>query len=188
MIGLALNRGNRSLVGAAIDASGATTGAAVADVGFGGGVGLELLLRRVGTPGRVHGVEVSDTMLAQARNRFGREIADGHLVLHEAPMEALPFEDGALDAIVSTNTIYFVEHLDVALAELARVLRPGGTLVLGIGDPERMASMPFTRFGFRLRPMRDVSVAMDAAGFTGSVAKQAGGGPTPSFVVVGTRS
>jgi SAM-dependent methyltransferase len=49
---------------------------------------------------------------------------------------------------ITVNTIYFVDDLDRACSELARVLRPGGRLVVGIGDPEAMARMPFSAYGF----------------------------------------
>jgi len=77
LVGIALNRGNRGFVRAAVQALHADGDAAVADVGFGGGVGLKSLLDSVGRAGRVHGVEVSDTMLEQAAKRFRRDVASG---------------------------------------------------------------------------------------------------------------
>lgn len=59
LAGTLLNRGNRRFVQAAVEALGPDSAASVADVGFGGGVGLQFLLDRVGESGRVHGVEVS---------------------------------------------------------------------------------------------------------------------------------
>src|ERR1700733_1368283 len=82
MVGLALNRGNRGFVSAAVQELHADGDALVADVGFGGGVGLKLLLDSVGQSGSVHGVEVSDTMLEQAARRYRRQIAAGRLALH----------------------------------------------------------------------------------------------------------
>jgi hypothetical protein len=57
VVGLALNRGNRGFVSAAVQALHADDDAVVADVGFGGGVGLKLLLDSVSRSGRVHGVK-----------------------------------------------------------------------------------------------------------------------------------
>jgi SAM-dependent methyltransferase len=163
IVGRLLNRGNRSLVVAAVAATDCGPAAQVADIGFGGGVGLRLLLDRDGTV--VHGVEMSETMLAEAKRRFSGDIDRGRLHLYSARMESLPLDDSALDAIISTNTIYFVPDLPAALRELARVLRPGGRLVLGVGDPKQMAKMPFTRHGFRLRPIDDLMPIIREAGF-----------------------
>jgi len=69
----------------------------VADIGFGGGLGLDLLLAQTRKGGRVHGVEPSPDMLNRARKAHHEEIAAGRLALHEAGMESLPITDGALD-------------------------------------------------------------------------------------------
>src|SRR5262245_15419796 len=47
--------------------------------------------------------------------------------------------------LITINTVYFVADLDTVCAELARVLRPGGSVVVAIGDPDVMAGMPFHR-------------------------------------------
>lgn len=166
LVGRLLDRGNQSVVAAAVDAVDTSTdGIVVADIGFGGGVGLDLLLRRVDKTATVHGIEMSETMLAAARRRFSDDMAAGRLDLHDARMERLPLDDASVDAIISTNTIYFVDDLASAFGELGRVLRPAGRLVLGVGDPEQMSKMPFTKHGFRLRPIDDVVGALRDAGF-----------------------
>ncbi|WP_410672983.1 class I SAM-dependent methyltransferase [Amycolatopsis sp. cmx-4-68] len=162
IVGAMLNRRNRMAVVKAVTAlelSGAET---ALDIGFGGGLGLSLLLREAAT---VHGVDISATMLDRARGTFGAEVAAGRLRLHEGSMTALPLDDGAVDAIVSTNTIYFVDDLGAAFAEVARVLAPGGRFVLGIGDPELMSrSKMLTDNGFRLRPVGELKTALSTAG------------------------
>ncbi|MGW4529015.1 class I SAM-dependent methyltransferase [Amycolatopsis sp. NPDC004378] len=157
-----LNGRNREAVTRAVSALGLTGGETAVDVGFGGGLGLTLLLREAGV---VHGVDVSATMLSRARATFRREIAAGRLRLHEGSMTALPLEAGSADAVVSTNTVYFVDDLGSAFAEVARVLAPGGKFVLGVGDPDLMAkSAMLTGNGFRIRPVAELEAALDAAG------------------------
>lgn len=164
-VAVLLNRGNRLAVAGAVDAADATAGNTVADIGFGGGLGLGLFLQRVGSQGTVYGVEVADDMLTRARARFGTQITDGRMKLVDGSLTALPLDDGSLDAAISVNTVYFVSDLDAACAELARVLRPGGRAVLGIGDPEVMARLPFIAYGFTLRPIAEVVAALKKAGF-----------------------
>lgn len=161
-----LNRGNQGAVTAAVAASAAGPGEAVADVGFGGAVGLPLLLDRVGAQGQVYGIEISTSMLARAAKRFRRPVAAGTLRLLEGSLTGMPLPDQALDAAITTNTVYFVPELERAFAELARVLRPAGRLVVGIADPDAMAQMPVTEYGFRLRPVAEVVTALQGAGFT----------------------
>lgn len=165
VVGRALNRGNRAVITAAVGAATeGVDGGTFADIGFGGGAGLALLLERAGADGRVVGVEIAPTMLDAARGRFRADIATGRLELHEAAMAALPLPDGSLDGLISTNTIYFIEDLAPAFGQLARVLRPSGRAVLGVADPLMMARMPFTKHGFRIRPVADVVAALDDAG------------------------
>ncbi|MFC6011695.1 class I SAM-dependent methyltransferase [Nocardia lasii] len=162
-VAFVLNRGNRRAIAAAVEIV-ATPGARVVDIGFGGGVGLELLAARVGQAGLVHGIEPSADMLERARGRFARQLADGRLALAEGTLAALPLAEDSVDGAITLNTIYFLDDLPAACAELARVLRPGGTAVVGIGDPEAMTKMPFTAYGFTLRPVAEVVAALTAAG------------------------
>jgi arsenite methyltransferase len=174
VVGTMLNRGNRRPVTEAVAALGLAGGETAVDIGFGGGLGLALLLRKAST---VHGVEISTTMLERARRTFRREIAADRLRLHEGPITALPLDDDSADAVVTTNTVYFVDDLDGALAEVARVLKPGGTFVLGIGDPETMSRSPlFTENGFRIRPVADVEAALVRAGLDVRRHERLGGG------------
>lgn len=161
-----LNRTNRFAIEAAVAAAEVRTGQAVADIGFGGGIGLTLLLRAVGADGTVHGVEISPDMAARAKSRFVREVGTGQLRVVEGGLTELPLADVSLDAAITVNTVYFVAELDRACAELARVVRPAGRVVVVIGDPEAMAGMPFTANGFRLRSVAEVSAALERAGLT----------------------
>jgi arsenite methyltransferase len=166
LVGAALNRGNRRFVTAAARALQLDEASAVADIGFGGGVGLKFLLDSVGPSGTVHGVEVSETMLSQAAGRYRRDIATGRLSLHFGSMTQLPFADGALDGAITVNTIYFVTDLEEAFRELARVINSKGRLVIGLADPDVLAKLPFTGHGFHLRPVPEVLDRLRSTGLT----------------------
>ena len=161
-----LNKGNGPVIVAAIEALDLTGSEEVADIGFGGGLGLDQLLDKTRNGGRVHGVEPSPDMLKRACKAHRPQVAAGRLALHDAGMESLPIADGALDGWISLNTVYFVENLPTAFAELRRVLAPSGTGVLGIADPDWMAQQPFTKYTFTVRPVTDVVAALAAAGLT----------------------
>ena len=161
-----LNRANMRAIAAAVDHCNAAPGDAVADVGFGGGAGLPLLLNRVGSAGVVHGIEVSETLLSRARARHRADVDAGRLRLAPGSLLDLPFGDASINAAITVNTVYFVADLDCACRELSRVIDRGGTVVIGIGDPDAMARIPATRHGFRLRPVKEVAAALHDAGFT----------------------
>lgn len=179
-LGVVLNRANRSLVTAAVDASDVRAGEVAADIGFGGGVGLALLLERVGPRGQVHGVEVSSEMLERAARRFRRA---GNLELHDASMSALPFGDESVDRIITVNTVYFVDDLRRAFGEVAGVLKPSGRFVVGIGDPGRMHRLPVTSHGFRLRPVDEVIGTLQARGLRLVEHRRLGGALRPHVLV-----
>lgn len=164
LVARALNRGNERAIAAAVESAEIRRGAVAADIGFGGGVGLHLLLDRVGDDGVVHGIEIADDMLRRARSRFGRDVASGRLRLSSGSLTELPLDDNSVDALITLNTVYFITELDAACAELARVLRPGGRAVIGIGDPEVMAQLPFTPHGFTIRPVGEIAAALQNSG------------------------
>ena len=166
LVGAMLNRANRGDVIAAVKALHVTSGDTVADLGFGGGFGLDHLLRHVGTSGHVHGVDVSATMLSRAAHRFRRDIASGRLRLHDASMTELPLATDSLNGAITLNTIYFISELDRAFAELARVTRSSGRVVIGFGDPDDMAGTPLTQHNFRLRPLPELIDLLHGVGLT----------------------
>jgi demethylmenaquinone methyltransferase/2-methoxy-6-polyprenyl-1,4-benzoquinol methylase len=102
----------------------------VLDVATGtGAVARELILRKGCA---VVGVDQSPEMLAEARRRL-----NGKAELLEASAERLPFEDGEFDALTFTYLLRYVEDPPAVLAELARVVKPGGTIAgLEFGLPE----------------------------------------------------
>jgi SAM-dependent methyltransferase len=178
-----LNRGNQGMIAAAIEALEPTEPSVMADLGFGGGIGLRLLLDRAGVS-EVVGIDFAPAMLAAARKRFATEVADGRLRLEAGSLTDLPLPDSSLDGAITVNTVYFLDDLAPALRELARVLRPGGRVVIGIGDPDAMAEMPFTAHGFRLRPIPELEAAIRAADLDLVDHRRAEGGRAPSHLLV----
>lgn len=188
LVGLMMNRRNRRTIAAAVDTLAPSEGAVVADIGFGGGVGVELLLDRVGAAGRVHAVEISSAMLTLAARRFRDEIADGRLSLHAASLTDLPFPPAALDGAITINTIYFIADQHRAFAELARVLQGSGRAVIGLADPEWMSGLATTPHGFRLRPVAEVIQAATRAGLHVDEVHRIGPDPHPYHLLVVSRA
>jgi SAM-dependent methyltransferase len=103
-------------------------------------------------------------MVGRASRRFRREVASGRLHLRSGSITQLPLETESIEAAITINTIYFIAELDRAFSELARVLTRSGRIVVGIGDPEAMSRMPMTPYGFRLRPVAEITAAAELAG------------------------
>ncbi|HYD36047.1 MAG TPA: class I SAM-dependent methyltransferase [Allosphingosinicella sp.] len=135
----------------------------VLEVGFGGGALLRKLL--LGTRGEVFGVDVSEVLIARARERFARDVRRGRLHLYQASVEGLPLPPATLARAVSVNSLYFWPDPAAALAELARVVKPGGRLAIAFEPADELRKWPGHRFGFRLFEVREVKALMAAAGF-----------------------
>jgi SAM-dependent methyltransferase len=99
-------------------------GARILEAGCGTG---RILGRLAPLAQRAVGVDLSRGMLAGSRARDLRVV--------QADLGALPFPDGAFDLVCSFKVLAHVSHLDLALRELKRVVRPGGTLILEFYNP-----------------------------------------------------
>ena len=171
------------MVLAAAEAGRVAAGYWAADIGFGGGLGLRELLRRVSPGGHVIGVDASATVLRRARRVFRRELASCDLTVVHGFASDLPLPTHSLDVALTVNTLYFMPDLAPPFAELARVVRPRGRVVVCAGDPTEMAKAPATAYGFVLRPISDVCAALTAAGFTAIEQHRGGEGPEAFHVL-----
>lgn len=177
-----LNRGNRQLIEATLAQLELEAGTRLLDVGFGGGLALELAHRR--GVRRLAGVDFSEAAVARLRQRPGR-LAGAELHVEVAAVEALPFDEPTFDAVVSTNTVYFWPDLTRSFAELRRVLRPGGRLALGFSGAAKLRSFDaITRHGFCFHESADVTAAATVAGLTVLRLVELHGGDTEGDLVL----
>lgn len=97
------------------------------DIGCGPGLTTESLAHAVGSDGHVLGVDIAPPMLAIAKQRCASlpQVAFGM-----ADVTQLPYQDASFDIALASQVYEYVEQVDHALGELARVIRPGGRVVL----------------------------------------------------------
>lgn len=104
-------------------------GETVLDLGSGAGVDAFLAAREVGPSGRVIGVDMTPAMLDRARANV-RKAGVSNVEFREGRLESLPVESDSVDAVTSNCVINLVPDKGKVFAEVARVLKPGGRLVI----------------------------------------------------------
>src|SRR3989441_9547150 len=104
-------------------------GEVVLDLGSGGGIDVLLSAQRVGPTGRAYGLDMTDEMLALAReNQHKAGVANVEFLKGE--IERIPLPDASVDVIISNCVINLSADKDRVLAEAFRVLKPGGQLAV----------------------------------------------------------
>jgi SAM-dependent methyltransferase len=102
-----------------------TAGEVVLDLGSGGGIDVLLSARRVGPTGKAYGLDMTDEMLALARENQGRSGLTNVEFL-KGEIEHIPLPDDSVDVIISNCVINLSADKDRVIAEAFRVLKPGG--------------------------------------------------------------
>jgi arsenite methyltransferase len=100
-------------------------GQQVLDLGSGGGIDVLLSARRVGPGGKVYGLDMTDEMLALARENQ-RKAGATNVEFLKGTIEAIPLPDQSVDVIISNCVINLSVDKDAVLREAFRVLKPGG--------------------------------------------------------------
>jgi arsenite methyltransferase len=104
-------------------------GETVLDLGSGGGIDVLLSARRVGPAGKAYGLDMTDEMLALARENQ-RKAGLENVEFLKGEIEAIPLPDASVDVIISNCVINLSADKDRVFAEALRVLRPGGRLAV----------------------------------------------------------
>jgi demethylmenaquinone methyltransferase/2-methoxy-6-polyprenyl-1,4-benzoquinol methylase len=133
----------------------------VLDIAGGTGDLSRAFARKVGETGMVVHTDINEAMLRQGRNR----LLDEGLVLptNLCDAEKLPYKDGSFDLVSVAFGLRNMTHKDEALAEMCRVLRPGGRLlVLEFSKVAAPLQKPYDWYSFKILPRIGQLVAGDA--------------------------
>jgi ubiquinone/menaquinone biosynthesis C-methylase UbiE len=150
--GIIMARTNQQCAAWVIDLLGIQPNDSVLEVGFGPGVGIQLLARSV-SGGYIAGIDPSEEMVQQAKARNVKAIEGGRVDLRYGSGESLPFEDHTFNKALAMNSMQVWPDAVVGLREMRRVMKPGGRIALGFtpysgqsksGLPEMLTAAAFT--------------------------------------------
>jgi len=99
------------------------------DVGCGGGRTIHVLAARAPN-GRVYGIDYSEASVEASRETNQSAVAAGRVEIQQGSVSKLPFADAMFDLVTAVETHYYWPDLPNDAREIARVLKPGGTLVV----------------------------------------------------------
>jgi arsenite methyltransferase len=105
-------------------------GQTVLDVGSGGGIDTILAARKVGPQGHAIGLDVLEEMCERGRRHAAQAGVEGWTGFLRGEMEDIPLPDDSADAVVSNGVLNLSARKSRALAEIFRVLRPGGRICM----------------------------------------------------------
>ncbi len=118
------------------------------DIGTGTGEMLSLFADKID---KGEGVDLSREMLAVARLNLDRA-GHGHCHVRQGDLYSLPYDDGAFDAVIVHQVLHFIDDVTGAVLEAARILAPGGTLLIADFAPHEIEDLRSThqhrRLGF----------------------------------------
>lgn len=157
-----LNRFNSNDYQRAMGELGAMPGETVLELGFGGGIGVETLLKK---NVRVIAAEPAVAMRERAFRRWSSALAEGALEVWPHAAEQLP--ERRVDRALSMNTVYFWQDVEAGFNNLRRMVTT--RLVLGIASPAHLHEAGFAEEGYRVKPVEWYQQCLAVAGFATSI-------------------
>jgi SAM-dependent methyltransferase len=167
---------------AAIDLLAPAHGEHILEIGFGPGRALGLISSRGAT---ATGIDVSEAMVALAGQRNPDPVRTGALTLSVSDGVTIPLEDDSVDAVTSVHNIYFWAQPCTTIEEIARVLRPGGRVLLVFRGREHPLPGRLDPAVYRSVTTNDAVTWLLDAGFTDVETRSPSGAPEEVSFVVG---
>jgi len=158
-----MNRQNRPLYEDVLRLLAPADSDSVLDIGCGNGNVLNMLANRAEC--MLTGIDFSKSAIKTALSRNHKFVKIGRMNLVCQDMNRLPFPDRSFEKAYSINTVYFWKDLDDSIAEIRRVLKPGGLFINALYTNETLDSFSHTEFGYKRYTPNELTVAGQNAGF-----------------------
>lgn len=154
--GIKMNNTNSNMINCTLETLKITDNETILEIGPGNAQHLSQLMS-VAKNIQYYGVDVSETMITEAKKINASIVSSGKASFLHSDGELIPFPKNTFDKIFTVNTIYFWENPNQYMAEIIRVLISGGTFSIAFVDKGSMEKMPFTQHGFQLYDLEKIN-------------------------------
>ncbi|WP_066014535.1 class I SAM-dependent methyltransferase [Endozoicomonas atrinae] len=136
----------------------------IVEVGSGNGMLSLPIVKALGGSGTYIGLELSADMAREAEANLMNHQSETVTILNSDVMSAA-IEPASVDGLIVVNTLYFLDDLDALFRNIKKWLKPGSRAVFGIRSEQCLKALPYTRYGFHIRPLADIKESLLANGF-----------------------
>ncbi len=164
-VAAAMNEVNNAITARAIGTLAPRAGEAIAEIGPGNGALSVPIVEALGDNGRYLGIELSDDM-ARAAAATLRATGTARVDIYNGDCLSAPVDAASLDGLMAVNLLYFIDDLSGLFGQIANWLKPDGRAVFRVSSPDTLNAMPFTQYGFRIRPLEEIETALREPGLT----------------------
>lgn len=136
----------------------------IVEIGPGNGALSESMLDTLGAKGRYYGVELSEYMAKEARQRFSEKDCCVDVLFSDCLQATVP--EKSVDGIMAVNLLYFIENLDELFSKLQSWMKPSARVVFGVRSDKSLNSLPFVQYEFNVRSPDEIKSCMLNNGFS----------------------
>ena len=155
-VGERMNEGNLHINLYSIEALQLVPGDYILEIGMGNGSFVKDILCTDSSI-KYTGCDFSEVMVNEARKKNENFISKGSAEFLNVDANKLPFDKNVFDKVFSVNTIYFWDQPQVVLAEIWRVLKPKGQIIISVRPKSVMQNYPFVKYGFKMFDAKDLA-------------------------------
>jgi len=164
-VGEKMNDVNAFITERSIEELEASRGERIVEIGPGNGILSVPIIESLGKGGHYIGLELSDDMARQAAENLKRhELC--RVDIHCGDSVTAPVDENSIDGLIAVNVLYFFEDISAILARVSAWLKPGGRAIFGVRSSQSLKGMPFTRYGFHIRTLDEITDQLKANGFS----------------------
>ena len=158
-----MNRANKEMYRAIVNAVRLDSGKEILDVGYGNGYLIEQLYDKAKC--KIYGIDISNDMLEQASKKNKQGINKGMIQLSVGDCCNLNFGNNSFDIVTTMNTIYFWNDTLKGMQEIYRVLKNDGIFINAVFTRESLEKVAYTKNVFKFFEREDYIILGKQAGF-----------------------